>query len=709
MKFCIFLALMLLSSCFVISKEIPYSQTPVQTDANLFDNYVRIGPDDKKAETLKTKTWLWYDDDAIYAKFEAEIDSTFTDGLYAPRDSGSDCDYLRVQLITIPEAYYAYYYLFYPTASLYDGIRKDGAGLDKNWNSEYSYESSLGNNIWTVTIRLPFKDMRYVAKPPYNWKIILTRYHKKTDESFSQPYVVNKMGKEYFSKALDIRLTHQINRNSGWKFRPYFVKSYDLLTKEDTFDPEHVGMDISYSLSTKTKLKIALNPDFSDVPPDNASNYYNSKYPPRFMENRFFFTEDIDAFGVDYNFFYTRHIAQPQIAAKFTGNSDTWNYGYLCARDKKIVDDYGNIINNDDFFQIASVIKTLPNFKGAVSTASRMNSGYYNHVGTAYWDWEFVKKLHIGTSHIYSMKYSEDNPMLQDEDKLGMMNKIELKANPENWTLTTSYSNIQSDLRVDMGTYYDTGYEDYLFEACRTSDEKEQYLKNWIIYSSMAYSNKLDEHHSFSYASVYGSLSLNFLPKYSISLDIQRNREAYAGKEHDQWGTIGSFSWNKWDNLTFSLDAETGKAIIYDINLTKNYFAPSFYIRSSLGKKLSGSFNITHCQYDYQKLYTIITQLDTTIVSLDNSYQIVNANLDYNFSNKVTLRNGLNITTNDETGIYSILTFYSNFRFELKKDWFLYLGYKTGQSQDKPIAQNDWLGHFNRKSAGAYLKLSLTI
>jgi hypothetical protein len=700
--------LVLLGLNLLFAFELPYSSTPVITDSNLLENFVRISPDDQQTEKLPTKAWLWYDENALYISFEAAIDSTFISGLYAPRDSGTDSDYLRVQIITIPEAYYAYYYIVSPSAKLYDGIRKYEAGLDKNWNSEYSYETSINDSIWTVDIRFPFKDMRFGAKPPYNWKIILTRYHKKTDETFSTPYVVNKMDKEYFTNGQDIRLTHQIKRNSDWKFKPYYVKSYDLIDKTDTFDPEHVGLDISYNPSTRTKLKASFNPDFSDVPPDDAQDNYNSKYPPWYLENRYFFTEDIEAFGVDYSVFYTRNIVQPQFALKYTGNSKTWNYGYLCAQDKKITDN-GSLINNDDFFQLASVIKTLPRFKAIVSGFGRMNDGYYNHMVSGYWNWEFIKELHVGSSFLYSIRH-KDNPDPGDKaDYQGNLTKAFVSADPGNWYMEACYINVQKDLKVDTGTIWDTGYEDYSYNMDWNSDPSDKYLKSWGFNVGSEYADYLDAHKSLFSASTWGSARFDFKPKYTLSLSADANRESWQNKEFDTWGSTLTGNYYKWDNLGFYASCTLGRSLVYSLNETYLKLSPGITITQRIGKSLSWSVLFNHKQYDYNEVNYIYTPTDTLVVNLDNSYQIANASLIYNFSNQMTSTTGLGVSTYKSGSRYSNLTFYSNFRYEFKKDWFLYLGYKTGQSQDEPSTTNDFVGHFNRNSASAYLKLSLTI
>ena len=400
--------------------EVPFSQTPVLTDDNLMQDFVRVTPDDKLPEKLKTRCWFWYDENALYVKFEAEIDSTFKRGVFYPKDNGQDGDYVRLQLITIPEAYYAYYYIGTPTGNLNDAVRTID-NVDYQWNSSYSYQTEIcGDSLWITDMTIPFRELRFNAKPPYWWKVILSRSHKENDEFYSMPYANTKDGKDYFTKAADITLTHPIKRSSDLKFKPYFVKSYDLVNRTSTFDPENLGIDISFNPSTKTKLKLTLNPDFTDIPPDNAQNDYNNRYPTYYEENRFFFTEDLDAFEVDYGTFYTRHILQPRLAMKLTGNNQTLNYGFLGALDKKISSD-GEILNQDDYYQMASVIKTLPRFKAKLSAVSRLNRDYCNHVGIEYWKWEFIKEFYFEQAGMLSYKHPRpdeetDNPDLKGRE-----------------------------------------------------------------------------------------------------------------------------------------------------------------------------------------------------------------------------------------------------------------------------------------------------
>lgn len=276
---------------------VPNSATPVLTPQNMISSFVRVDPDDMKPETLPTKAWIWQDGNDLMVYFEAEIDAGFQTGRASMRDQGAGSDYLRVQLITQPESYYAYYYLAFPVGGLMDGTRNMNMSVDYSWNSSYSYESDYSGKLWRLTMRIPLSELRFPSQPPYQWKVILARYNKGKEEIYSAPYVNTNMGKDYFLKGIDLQLNHPIKRKLDIKLKPYLVRSYDLMYKTSSFDPDNLGLDVSLNPGQRTRVKLSFNPDYSDVPPDNASDNYNSKYPPYYNENRFFFSEDIDAFG----------------------------------------------------------------------------------------------------------------------------------------------------------------------------------------------------------------------------------------------------------------------------------------------------------------------------------------------------------------------------------------------------------------------------
>jgi len=97
-------------------------------------------------------------------------------GKYSPNDVSAQADQLCVQIITDQINYYSYGFIANPLENKSDFVRSTSHSLDYDWNSSYEYTSTNQNSKWIVIMKVPFKDLRFNVKPPYQWKIILTRY-----------------------------------------------------------------------------------------------------------------------------------------------------------------------------------------------------------------------------------------------------------------------------------------------------------------------------------------------------------------------------------------------------------------------------------------------------------------------------------------------------------------------------------------------------
>lgn len=687
--------------------EVPFSKLTLKSDANLLGEYVRVDPDDKKPEKLVTRSWIWQDEDDLCVLFEAEIDERFAIGNKALKDAGTYGDFLRVQLITIPDAYYAYYYVGYANGSLLDAVRSHSTGLDYQWNSGYSYQTSHTDSLWTLLMRIPLGELRFEQKLPYNWKIILTRWHDATEESYSQPYANAKDGKDYYLKGQDITLNHKVKRGLDIKFKPYLVKSYDLVSKSTSFEPDNLGMDIALNPGQRTRIKLSFNPDFSDVPPDDAADDYNSKYPPYYEENRFFFTEDIDAFGVSEQIFYTRNIAQPRFAWKITGNHKALNYGVLGALDKEIRDE-GEIINRGDYYQVMSLIPNWRRLQFRQSLVSRVNKGYYSHVYNGSASWEFVRNFHISGAYYGSLRRDDGDG--SDESSSGYVFQGSLSAGPGNWSLSLSGSQVSRDFSPDAGYWYDTDARDAAISVSWTSDPKTGYIRmsgfgstGWWGQQHIS-EEPLDEH------SVSLWSYLRFRPKYMLSLQggFSKTHDLYD-QSHDTFHSMGYINFSKWKEMNFSVGTGYSLRLIYALSETFMALTPFVTINGMVGQNLSYSLRANYYSYDYEKENTVIIGGNPYVIRLDNRYAIVNAAVSYTFDTKAMITTGLGFTSYERSSEYANLSIYGNLRYEFLPEYFLYLGAGSNQSQISPSSYSDPMGEFRKNSATAYAKVAITL
>lgn len=687
--------------------EVPVSSEPVMTEANHLTGMVRVDPDDKQPEKLRTDCYLWQDGDYLVARFVCEIDAKFRTGTPSPRDSAGDSDYVRLQLITIPDAYYAYYFAAYPNGSLMDGVRNSNLNVDFKWNSHYTYETFHNDREWVVTLRIPLSELRFEQKLPYRWKVILTRYHEASEEFYSFPYANTNQKLEYFRSSYEISLSRKVHRKTDIKFMPYFVKSYDLLEETDSFDPDNLGLDFAFNPGQRTRIKIAINPDYSDVPPDNASDNYNSKYPPFLAEGRFFFTEDIDAFGVDMDIFYSRNIAKPRLAYKATGNLKAWNWGILGAFDRKMT--IGDeVVNPNDYYQIVSIIPTWRKLRLTNAVISRLNKDYYNHVAQNTIKLEFLRNLYLKTSVSASIR--RDERVSYPETLKGIWTVGSLVYNPKNWYITYYNSYISENFRADAAYYTVPDRIKNGASISFDSDSKERFIKNYGISSNGEFwtthlsSTKDNESNIDLNLYCYTSPKINFNAYFAVSKETD---DLHA--THRTSNFTGSITLSRWDEFGTGLNYGYGEQLVYSLNRTHKRSNFSFNVWSTPFKELYANFSGGLIRWDYPMENTIIVDGSPQTVYLDNEYWVANGMMQLTPGKDLRLRAGASLDTYYSAGVKAQLRYYASLRYEFRPEYFLYMGVTNREMTVEDSEEELRRDQTVKTSSTAYMKLSITL
>ncbi|NQT65184.1 MAG: hypothetical protein HQ554_03285 [FCB group bacterium] len=531
-------------------------------------------------------------------------------------------------------------------------------------------------------MKIPFKDLRYYGKQPYQWKIILTRYFQKTDEYYSFPYGKIEMGKDYFRTAYDITINEELSKNKNYRITPYFVKKYDLVEETDSFDPENIGLDFSYNPTSATKVKISLNPDFSDIPMDTAEDNFNVRYAPHFEENRYFFIEDLDVFGVSSNLFYSRHIMQPQYAVKLTGNSEKFSYGFLSAMDKEVSED-GEILNNDDIYNMLAFKPRWEDLSIQMTLLNRMNKDYHNEVLIINPSWEFLKNQSVWGEINFSLK---DEPDIERKKGYSVSGGYNGKKGDFNWS--TSVFNRSEDYTADMGRVDQTDFTALNANASQYSDPNGKIVKD---FGSNIWLNKSFTNDDKKLLEQGGGLNfwVNTPNKINFSINGNIGQESYEDSVYI-WDNIYAniSTWNiSW--LSSWISYSTGHSLIYGLFDTykKDYISLGFW--GDIGSNLS--YNISAQR---QRYFGFPTDCEE-----DDEYWISNVDLTINFSNKLSLTNGLRYSNNESEDQTAYLGYFSNLRYEFKDNCNLFLGYKT---QDE--IEQEFITDYKQ----AYLKVSYT-
>ncbi len=685
--------------------QVPFSEIPVQTEANLLTGLQRVNPEDYVFETSPTQAWLWQDEHNLCFIIESPVDSSFVAGPVSTRDTSNKADYLRIQLITLPDAYFSYLFNFYATGNLYDAVRETGRA-DLNFNTNYSYKSSIEGSLWRISGKIPLGELRYSHNPPYNWKLILTRHHDKTSEDFSLPPVKPEMKNDYFTKAYDIELNHPLKRELNLKLRPYLVRSYNLMDKTSSFDPENLGLDVVFSPAQRTQMKLSLNPDFSDVPPDEAADIYNSKYPRYYMENRFFFTEDLDVFSNSADFFYSRRIIKPSIAFKATGHEKNLNWGVLAARDKEIIDS-GYTLNRDDYYQVLSLIPKTSKFTFANALISRMNEDYYNHVYSGYYTWNPNKEFSVVSANAFSIK--EDDRNMDNDQTSGAMNSLSVTYAPKQWSFEVLGTQVSRNMFADAGYLNSRFFHKLGSSISWDSKESLDYLSYQGFSLDWQYWKRYAEKNTEDYWSA--NYYINFRPKYGFNASFTKGRELdLLNDDHAYLSANAAATCFHWQALSAQIQYSYSEELIYSLLATHS--AHSYYanIWGSISQKIGYDLSCNLKNYSYP--HGILADYGGLIpyaTALDNSYVIFNGELSYTPQQRFRIACGSGYSSYEDldNGLFSDLSLYGNLRYEFKPNCFFYAGFNSDQLQDGKYNYADPLGHFVVGTSTAYAKVSV--
>jgi hypothetical protein len=390
---------------------------------------------------------------------------------------------------------------------------------------------------------------------------------------------------------------------------------------------------------------------------------------------------------------------------KLTGNAKSIYYGYLGARDKKIVNN-GYVSNQDDYFQLIAIRPETEHLRFNNALISRMNTGYYHHLLSSSLSYEYYKNAFLKLYYMYSLR---DNEAEGVNKQKGDFKGMALSYEPKEWDLSVWFSSIGDKFTADSGYYRETGYRKVGYSLSYDRENRETFLKSWSTGfwgDIMEYDVSTDPHVEYGLGH---NLSFSFLPRSSVWYNLNTSKERdQIGQDH--YYSYASLGFSKsWDQFSFWTSTNFGESIIYRLNDTRFYLATTVYGNLQASKSTIMSLSISNYIYDYDKTSFVDTADGPEIVKMDNVYQIISGSMSYNAGARTSIKMGLGITTYETSSYYADLSYYCNLAYEFKPGSFVYLGYKTQQLQTDKSNYNDPMGQFVKSSASAYLKLALSL
>ncbi|MCF7858411.1 MAG: hypothetical protein K9N07_03690 [Candidatus Cloacimonetes bacterium] len=654
--------------------DVPYSEQPLYSDNNIIDNFVCSDPPDASKINLETKCWIWHDYKNLYFSWIVEIDNQFIIGKYSSYDVSAQSDNLCVQVITDLTNYYSYGFLAYPLESKSDFVRSTEHALDYDWSSTYEYSSNNQDSTWNVVMKIPFKDLRFEGKPPYKWKLILSRYTKFDNKLYTNTFLTTQLGKDYFRNASDLTISGNINDQKDFVVRPYTVVKTDLIEKEINYDLENIGLDLSFRPNSSSKIKLAYNPDFSDVPIDDETNNFNSKYVTYYPENRYFFIKDLNALGVSSNTFYSRQIVQPEFAVKFTGRTDKLTYGILSSKAKEVAE--GNMIkNSNDIYNIVAFKPSGENFSCQFTFLNRMNDNYHNEVLHINPNWEFSKDQYLWFDANLSTKKNQENELLN-----GYYGMVGYEFGITDFNFSISMKQMSKNYAVDMGKIYEDDFYGWNINSKLIRKLNNDHLRS--ITSNLNASEEIDNTTS-DLLERYAHFDFKLTSNYHLDfeLDCVYVKELYIEKYFNKYQISLHTSWNKPKFVSLFFGYNHLNNIIYMLQDDYKGSSMQFGLKGIINKYISYTITADNMRYFNIPKNT----------NFDADYWFSNFDFSVSLSNKLDLTSGARYNnyekTIDDIKYSQHIGLFSNLRWQFRKQSFVYFGYNSSENKITQVNQ----------------------
>ena len=150
------------------------TQSPIVVDGKLdegiwkragFDIFLQRVPNEGQPSTLRTETWLAYDDNAIYVA--AHMYDTAPDSIVAKltrRDGWAGSDFFWVELDPFHDKRTGVWFGISAAGAFSDGVYYNDEWEDDSWDAIWEGKTMIDSTGWTAELRIPLSQLRFHDK-----------------------------------------------------------------------------------------------------------------------------------------------------------------------------------------------------------------------------------------------------------------------------------------------------------------------------------------------------------------------------------------------------------------------------------------------------------------------------------------------------------------------------------------------------------------
>ncbi|MGE5365130.1 MAG: DUF5916 domain-containing protein [Bacteroidota bacterium] len=250
-------------------------------------------PLEGKDASEQTVVKIAYDNEAIYVAakmYDSAPDSII--GRLGRRDGSLNADLFTFYIDSYLDKRTGYYFSINPSGTFFDGVLYNDDWSDNSWDGIWEGRAAIGNDGWSVEMRIPFSQLKFHKNDKYVWGVNFKRVIERKHEN---DYLVftPKNASGFVSRFVSLEGIENIALPKQLEIIPYITGKAEYLRhdKEDPFrDGSNylpgVGADLKMGLGGNLTLNATINPDFGQVEVDpavvnlsDAETYFDEKRP----------------------------------------------------------------------------------------------------------------------------------------------------------------------------------------------------------------------------------------------------------------------------------------------------------------------------------------------------------------------------------------------------------------------------------------------
>jgi Domain of unknown function (DUF5916) len=364
---------------------------PVWREAAILTGFSQYRPVDGLPAEDSTEVLVWYSEHAIWFGIRAFEPHGIVNATLADRDKIDGDDNVRILLDTFNDRRRALFFASNALGVQADGVwteglatkRTDGMPIDLSPDFVYESKGRITPDGYEIEMKIPFKSLRYQSDPVQTWSINVIRQVQHS--GYQQTWTPALRGQTSFlAQSGTLEQLSQMRRGLVLDVNPVITAKVDGAPDASNnwrYDGERpeIGANVRWGVTANLTMNGTVNPDFSQVESDVSQLTFDPRSALFFPEKRPFFLEASENFEVPNQLIYTRRVASPVAAAKFTGKVSDTEIGLLTA-----VDDNPSTSADHPVFNIVRLRRDV----GAGSTlgiayTDRIQGAAYNRVAAA--------------------------------------------------------------------------------------------------------------------------------------------------------------------------------------------------------------------------------------------------------------------------------------------------------------------------------------